>query len=205
MAGDDKENNDEKQNGEHDDDDDDTTAIESVIPSFVSDGSLDRFRNRIAIMRSDLLCINLAGPDDKPNRDHVFHISQFKPEWSTTDLIAAFTSRSLHPPIIKWIDDISAFAIIRDNTHDEVMDAMLANDGEFEFADHATYSVMKLSSGAAPCGAPARAAVDPKKRRHSTIARMSTLPAAGTTTTPTEATGGDGTGETSKKRTKRSE
>ncbi|CAH1795096.1 unnamed protein product, partial [Owenia fusiformis] len=75
------------------------------------------FSNRIFLMRvHDIPYMNMSGEEEKPNRDHVFHI-RFPKEWKTADIAALFT------PVgnvqVVWLNDTSAFVALyrKDQAH----------------------------------------------------------------------------------------
>ena len=70
------------------------------------------FLNKLNMMRLvDIPYMNLAGEDITPSREHVFYIT-FPAEWKTIDLLNLF-SPSFGPVQVTWINDTSAFIILR--------------------------------------------------------------------------------------------
>ncbi|KAL3877205.1 hypothetical protein ACJMK2_034946 [Sinanodonta woodiana] len=68
---------------------------------------LEPFVNKLFMMRLiDIPYMDLTGPDLKPTRDHVFHVT-FPATWRTSDLFQLFSPfGNIH---ITWLDDVSSF------------------------------------------------------------------------------------------------
>ncbi|NXE92945.1 PARN ribonuclease, partial [Menura novaehollandiae] len=68
---------------------------------------IEPFFNKLFLMRvMDIPYLNLEGPDLKPKRDHVLHVT-FPKEWKTSDLYQLFSAFGNIQ--VSWIDDTSAF------------------------------------------------------------------------------------------------
>ncbi|CAN0197567.1 poly(A)-specific ribonuclease PARN [Lampetra fluviatilis] len=71
---------------------------------------IEPFVNKLFLMRIiDIPYLNLTGPDLKPNRDHVLHVT-FPKEWRTSDLHQLFSAFGNIQ--VSWIDDTSAFVAL---------------------------------------------------------------------------------------------
>ena len=72
------------------------------------------FLNKLNVMRLvDIPYMNIAGVDIMPSREQVFYIT-FPAEWKIDDLLYLF-SPSFGPVQVTWINDTSAFIILREH------------------------------------------------------------------------------------------
>lgn len=78
------------------------------------------FANRLFMMQSDCDGFNLAGPEDKPDRRCILHLSNFDPTIRNAHLQTAFTNVGfrVEARCIHWVDNESVF--IRMASEDEV-------------------------------------------------------------------------------------
>ncbi|GAB0088463.1 PARN [Sergentomyia squamirostris] len=78
---------------------------------------LKSFKNKIFVLGLDnITCCNLTGPDEKPSREHVFHVT-FPSTWKNTDIIQHF--KNFGPIQIKWINETSAYVALQQREYSQ--------------------------------------------------------------------------------------
>ncbi|KAJ3280896.1 hypothetical protein HK104_000340 [Borealophlyctis nickersoniae] len=85
--------------------------------------------NKLYLMRSDLLFMNVNGPDDAPDRDHFFHIEGFPGGTPNPDLHDEF--RPYYGQVsIHWIDASSCFIEVKDKEKAKLLAKSLSRDSK---------------------------------------------------------------------------
>ena len=100
--------------------------------------------NKLHLMRSDMPCIHLNGDEALPDRNHIFRIYNFPEEWKTKHIQEAF--KNVSSTVIKWVDDTSAFVVLKDTKKSEVVLNWCNPDKKkkkrpFELESYASYHV----------------------------------------------------------------
>ena len=96
------------------------------------------FTNKIFVMRmEDVPYLNLAGPDLKPSRDHVFYLT-FPSHWKQGDILDLFNNFGF--VYISWINSTSAFiSLARRENANKVLDVLDCEGECYTIVSYAEY------------------------------------------------------------------
>ncbi|XP_001634577.2 poly(A)-specific ribonuclease PARN [Nematostella vectensis] len=96
------------------------------------------FINKIFMMRmEDIPYLNLAGPDLKPARDHVFFLT-FPSSWKYVDILDLFSPFGF--VYVSWLNDVSAYVSLAvRNKSKAVLDALDVYDAPYTITSYAEY------------------------------------------------------------------
>ncbi len=103
---------------------------------------LSAVRNKFFVMHYDGL-LNLAGPDDVPDRNNVFYLRELTKEVKTNDLVDLFSR--IGKIRVKWTGDTTAFVIFTSDTgapfevNDELREQILKAGSKYKIVDFAGY------------------------------------------------------------------
>ncbi|XP_059612566.1 poly(A)-specific ribonuclease PARN-like [Phlebotomus argentipes] len=109
---------------------------------------LKSFKNKIFLMGlENITHMNLTGPDEKPSRSHVFHIT-FPSTWKNTDIVRHF--RNFGDVQIKWLNKESAFVALLKREYATCLMKKIGRTPNVTVMTHADYEasqVQEMSAG----------------------------------------------------------